>query len=79
MNDQDIEELIRRELFLAADTDPSAFAYGALPEWSSSSHMNVVIAVEEAYGIEFSPDEIADLTDVPRIVAAVRRRMDAAA
>jgi acyl carrier protein len=75
MIEQNIRTIIARELNVDQCDTTARLAYGEIPEWTSASHMNVIIAVEEEYGIEFSPDDIADLTDIDAIVAAVRERV----
>jgi acyl carrier protein len=41
--------------------------------WDSFSHITLIVALEEAFAVEFDGEEIAALTDVAAIVAALRR------
>lgn len=43
------------------------------PQWDSLRHMNLVFALEEAYGVRFRDDEIAGMTSIARIQAALGR------
>lgn len=43
------------------------------PGWDSLAHLRLLMAVEEEYGVSFSPDEIAELDSVDRIVEALER------
>ena len=42
--------------------------------WDSFAHINLVLALEDAFGVEFESDEIPELNEMPRIVAALRAR-----
>lgn len=42
--------------------------------WDSLRHMNLVFALEDAFDVRFSDDDIANLTSVPGIEAALRAR-----
>lgn len=58
-----------------ADIDVTAdTAFGSIPQWDSMGHMNVVLAIEQAFGVTFESYEIADLTSVPSIIAALTER-----
>ena len=43
------------------------------PGWDSLAHLRLLMAVEEEYGLTFSPDEIAELDSVASISDAVER------
>jgi acyl carrier protein len=45
-----------------------------IKSWDSLRHLNLVMAIEEHFGITFDPDEIPELTSVRSISAAIRRR-----
>ncbi len=49
-------------------------AFGSIPQWDSMGHMNVVLAIEQAFAVTFESYEIADLTSVPSIVSALIER-----
>jgi acyl carrier protein len=42
-----------------------------LPEWDSLGHLNLVLALEETFGISFSVEEMPSLTSVGAIVTLV--------
>ena len=42
--------------------------------WDSFAHINLVLAVEDAFGVEFDADEIPQLVEVPNITAALIAR-----
>lgn len=43
-------------------------AFGDLPAWDSMGHMEIMLALEEHFGLEIDADAIASLTSVPQIV-----------
>jgi acyl carrier protein len=43
-------------------------AFGDLPEWDSLGHMEVMLRLEEQFGIAMDADLIAQLVSVPDIV-----------
>jgi acyl carrier protein len=42
-------------------------AFGDLPQWDSMGHMEVMMYLEQHFGIEINNDTIANLTSVPAI------------
>jgi acyl carrier protein len=50
-----------------------------LAKWDSFNHIHLVVAIEETYGIELSPDEIVSLlsvSDVARLLQEKGVRVD---
>ena len=39
------------------------------PKWDSLAHLNLMLALEDAFGLRLSVDEIKSLTSVPAILA----------
>ena len=39
--------------------------------WDSFGHLNLVLALEEEFGIKFAPEQIEKMTDVGKIIAFV--------
>ena len=44
-----------------------------IPEWDSLGHLNLVLALEEAFSVSFSVDEMPDLVSVEAIVEKIHR------
>ncbi len=40
--------------------------------WDSLQHMKLVFAIEEEYGVEFTDDQIIQLTDVGKIINCIK-------
>jgi acyl carrier protein len=43
-----------------------------IPEWDSVGHLNLMLALEEAFNVSFSVDEMPELVSVKAIVEKVR-------
>jgi acyl carrier protein len=73
MNDLSIEmteqvrNLIAGALQVPAEAVTPELSFGDLPQWDSMGHMEVMMQLEERYGMEVSTDTIAALTSVPAI------------
>lgn len=50
---------------------PPTLAFGDLPQWDSMGHMEVVMRIEEEFGIPVDADGIAELTSVEAICARI--------
>jgi acyl carrier protein len=44
-----------------------------IPNWDSLTHINLMLAIEEACGMRFEPDEIMELRTVGAIIDRVSR------
>jgi acyl carrier protein len=42
------------------------------PKWDSLKHIEIIFAVEGAFGVAFSPEEIGEVRSVADLVAKVR-------
>jgi acyl carrier protein len=81
MSKDEIRERARAALAKALKTDPLAIADAAsqsdLSAWDSVRHMNVVLALENEFGIEFADAELPGLTSLPVLVNAIERHTSA--
>lgn len=48
---------------------------GDFPQWDSIGHLTILSNVEEAFNINFEPEEMMDLEDVHDIIMAVREKL----
>lgn len=66
---------IFREVFEEPDMPVEAStSREQLPDWDSVAQVKLVLAMEEAFGIEFSTDDVALISTVGGFVAAIERR-----
>lgn len=49
-----------------ADVSPD-LSFGDLPQWDSMGHMEVMLRLEEHFGVEINAETIAALTSIPVI------------
>ena len=64
---EQVRNLIACALQVPAETVTAELSFGDLPEWDSMGHMEVMMQLEERFGVEVSADTIAALTSVPAI------------
>ena len=81
MSHDEIRDRARAVLARVLKADPEAIADSAsqveLSEWDSVHHMNVVIALENEFEIEFGDAELQNLTSLPLLVAAIEKHTTA--
>ena len=79
MNQNEIRDRARAALARVLKANPDAIADNAsqteLAEWDSVRHMNVVLALENDFGIEFDDAELQTLTSLPLLVAAIEKHI----
>jgi acyl carrier protein len=46
-----------------------------IPEWDSVNHINLTVAAENAFGIEFRSTELEELRNVGDLVATIKRKV----
>lgn len=44
-----------------------------IEEWDSFNHLNIIIAIEEQFQIQFKPEEIESITSVQDLVSLMKR------
>ena len=64
----DNEELVVTEETVAADIE----------EWDSFAQMQIIMAIEEMFGISFSIDEVIEFKNVGDIVKAIEKKSETA-
>ena len=62
-----VQDILAEALQVPPDEISPQLAFGDLPQWDSMGHMEVILRLEESYGIEVNADTIAGLTSVPAI------------
>lgn len=68
----DIEAIIAAALKVPAERLSDGLEYGGITQWDSLSHVNLMLALEEAYGVEIDEDRMIELTSIGAIKAFVR-------
>ena len=62
-----VQAILAEALQVPPDEIGPQLAFGDLPQWDSMGHMEVIMRLEESFGIEVNADTIAGLTSVPTI------------
>jgi len=77
MTEAEIRDRARIVLAKALKVNPETIGDSAsqldLSQWDSVRHMNVVLALENDFGIEFEDAELPTLTSLPLMVAAIEK------
>jgi len=66
---QRIQTLLAEAIQVPPDLVSAELAFGDLPQWDSLGHMEVMLRLEETFGIAIDADTIARLISVPEICA----------
>jgi acyl carrier protein len=45
-----------------------------IKSWDSLRHLNLILALEEHFGVTFEPEEIPELTSVEKLSEAIAKR-----
>lgn len=67
-----LDNAIRLGLSLPDDVELSTIAYGTTQEWDSVAHMQLVVAIESAFGIMLETDDVIGMSDY----AAIKRILE---
>lgn len=75
VSEERLKAVIAAMLDLDADRIDERTSTDTVPQWDSVRHMNLVIALEEAFGITIPDDEVVTLTSYPIIRATVEEQL----
>jgi len=64
---EQVRDLLAGALQVPAEAVSPDLSFGDLPQWDSMGHMEVMMQLEERFGVEVSADTIAALTSLPAI------------
>ena len=64
---EQVRDLLAGALQIPAEAVSPDLSFGDLPQWDSMGHMEVMMQLEERFGVEVSADTIAALTSLPAI------------
>jgi acyl carrier protein len=69
--DERIRAIMAEVLRLPADRIGADAAMGVVPNWDSTAHMRMMIALEDAFGIHLDESRMVEMTSFARICDAV--------
>ena len=58
---------------ITADSSPET-----IETWDSMQHLNLVLAVEEKFGLQLSPEEIEEMKSVGAVATLVEKKLQSA-
>jgi acyl carrier protein len=64
-------ETIAQVMGLRADQIDERSSPDTIPNWDSLQHMNLILALEEKLGVQFTDDQIVDLVTVGAILSTL--------
>jgi acyl carrier protein len=56
------------------DAFSESLSYQSVPEWDSERHIDIVLEIEQRFGVEFDADEIVSMTSITRIYVALAEK-----
>ena len=62
--------LLVRQQFPQANVNAQS-ALGSFPEWDSLGHFNLLLLIEQHYGVRFEPNELTELKRLAEIQQAL--------
>ncbi len=74
---EDISQITADVLGLDAGDISAASSPENVDTWDSVQHLNLILAIEQHFGIEFLPEEIEEMKSVGAIVTTVNNRLTA--
>ena len=69
---EQVRHLIAGALQVPVEEVTAELSFGDLPQWDSMGHMEMLMQLEERFGVEVSADTIAALTSIPAICAYLK-------
>ena len=70
----DLCSLLADAFQVTIDEITPELAFGDLPQWDSMGHMELLLRLEEAYGIEIDAESIAELVSLPVIFEKLAKK-----
>jgi acyl carrier protein len=73
---EDILDIFRRIMEAEGDLSPED-SPETVENWDSLRHMRLVLALESAFGLEFSPDDILEIVTLGKIESRIEAKLRA--
>ncbi len=69
-----LRSVVAEVLHVPVESITDETAMGTVSRWDSLKHMELIMAVEDTFGLTFDGDEIATMTSVPAMEALLRAK-----
>jgi acyl carrier protein len=73
-----IMDIIATVLDTPADALSEQLTYRQLDTWDSLAHMNLILSLEQAFNIEFTPLEVTEMISIELVLDTVLSKMQQA-
>ncbi len=70
-----INQILSDILKISLEDASKNLAMNDVRNWDSLSHMNLIVAIEEAFKLELSGDEIAEMTTFDQIREVIQKHI----
>lgn len=70
--EQTILDILRR--LFESDTIDTSCSQTTCPKWDSMSHLNLILDLEDAFGVSFEPEEIWEMKSYDDIVRVLVKK-----
>jgi len=64
----------RKGLALPASYDVTRAESASLPQWDSVGHLQLMVAIEDSFGVRLKPADVVELTSYSSAIEILRRR-----
>ena len=79
MRTQSVEDTVREMLARELELEPASIGEQTSTEdtsqWDSAAHVEIVFAIEDHFGIEFSQEEIEEMYSFSEMVAMIKSKL----
>jgi acyl carrier protein len=66
-----VRDVMANALGISVDKIAPSLAFGELDEWDSMGHMEVMVSLEEHFGVEINAETISEFLSIPIILAHI--------
>lgn len=66
-----VQAVLAEALQISLEQVTPDLAFGDIPQWDSMGHMEVMILLEQYFGVEINAETISQLTSIPAICASI--------
>ena len=73
---EQVREIMANVMMVDPEDISLEYTPNTLPAWDSLRHLNLVLALEEAYGFTLAPEETEGMVVVKAIVDTVHRKLN---
>lgn len=69
-----VKEILATILEINVSDINDTFSQKSYTNWDSLNHLNLIIALEEAFDVSFDPEEISLMNDINKIIDHINNR-----